>query len=229
MHFPPSINTSHENGPDIIPRFSPTISRPRSYFSSEPYPESYQTPSILSASVPHKNIRNDDDKPRKSTTSSSHKSGRGSTTALESLREIAGALPKIDKKDRKERKPSRTTKEDRQAKDSSDDSTSIGRNGSAVWSYMPFTSSSSATTPAHSYTQSSIHSYDHGSSREDLHAPVSYSYGNTTATSTGYGNVVYSTYSVSSGMGMDRPLPPRGGPGHRPKSMDLVTPFANGY
>jgi hypothetical protein len=31
-------------------------------------------------------------------------------------------------------------------------------------------------------------------------------------------------------MGMDRPLPPRSGPsgyGHRPKSIDLVTPFSN--
>lgn len=227
MHFPPSLHSTHDDGPDIVPRFSPTISRPRSYFSSEPYPESYQPPSILSASVPHKKSRNDDEKSHRKTTSSSHKSGRGSTTALESLREIAGALPKVDKKDRKDRKSSRTTKEDRHVKDSSDESASIRGKGSAVWSYMPFTSSSSATTPSHSYTQSSIHSYDIGSSREDLHAPVSYSYGNATSSTTGYGNVVYSTYGVSSGM--DRPLPPRGGPGHRPKSIDLVTPFANGY
>lgn len=228
MHFPTSLNSMHEEGPDIIPRFSPSVSRPRSYFSSDPYPESYQPPSILSASVPHKKSRHDSEKSSKYTTSSSHRSGRGSTTALESLREIAGALPKVDKKDRKDRKSTRSAKDDRHNKDSSDDSASIRRNGSAVWSYIPFTSSSSATTPAHSYTQSSIHSYDNGSSREDLHATNSYSYGNMMSGGTSYGNVVYSSYAVGSAA-MDRPLPPRGGPGHRPKSVDLVTPYTSGH
>ena len=35
-------------------------------------------------------------------------------------------------------------------------------------------------------------------------------------------------YGSTGGMGMDRPLPPRSGPGgygHRPRSIDLVTPF----
>jgi hypothetical protein len=36
-------------------------------------------------------------------------------------------------------------------------------------------------------------------------------------------------YGNTGGMGMDRPLPPRSGPGgygHRPRSIDLVTPFS---
>ena len=38
-------------------------------------------------------------------------------------------------------------------------------------------------------------------------------------------------YSNTGGMGMDRPLPPRSGPGgygHRPRSIDLVTPYSQG-
>lgn len=47
-------------------------------------------------------------------------------------------------------------------------------------------------------------------------------------TGASYNNVSYSTYGGAS-TGMDRPLPPRGGPGHRPKSIDLVTPFGAGH
>lgn len=101
------------------------------------------------------------------------------------------------------------------------------RTGSGVWNYIPFASSSKPTspsaTPGNSYTNGYIVSqgytvpqtaYGSGSakSREDA-----YSYG------AAYGN--------TGGMGMDRPLPPRGGPGgygHRPRSIDLVTPVSGG-
>lgn len=92
---------------------------------------------------------------------------------------------------------------------------------------MPFTSSSKTTTPTPSVTPGNSYSggggytisqsyggaqtsYASGSgrSREDLHT---------------YGRS-HSTYGQTGGM--DRPLPPRNGPGygHRPKSIDLVTP-----
>lgn len=65
-------------------------------------------------------------------------------------------------------------------------------------------------TVSQSYTQPTYASGS-GRSREDL-----YSYGRS-----------HGTYGNTGGMGMDRPLPPRNGPGgygHRPKSIDLVTP-----
>lgn len=61
-----------------------------------------------------------------------------------------------------------------------------------------------------------------GRSKEDLHSYGNgggYGYGKSHGTG-GYGN--------TGGMGMDRPLPPRTA-GHRPKSVDLVTPFGTGH
>ncbi len=68
-----------------------------------------------------------------------------------------------------------------------------------------------------------------GRSREDL-----YSYGKSHgAVTPGYeGAYAVGGYGSTGGMGMDRPLPPRSGPGkysHRPKSIDLVTPFSAGH
>jgi hypothetical protein len=104
---------------------------------------------------------------------------------------------------------------------------------------MPFTSGSKtatstpSATPGNSYGNGAYtgvaasasydtpYGYGYGTqgysvqSREDLH-----SYG----TVGGYGN--------TGGMGMDRPLPPRSGPGgygHRPRSIDLVTPYTTGH
>lgn len=58
-------------------------------------------------------------------------------------------------------------------------------------------------------------------------------YGNGTGYGNGYTAAMYSpTVSTAAGaVGMERPLPPRsGGYSHRPRSMDLVTPFsAGGY
>ena len=45
---------------------------------------------------------------------------------------------------------------------------------------------------------------------------------------TTYGTPTIGGYGSTGGMGMDRPLPPRSGPGgygHRPRSIDLVTPY----
>jgi hypothetical protein len=57
------------------------------------------------------------------------------------------------------------------------------------------------------------------SSREDV---STYGYAKSHGTSTA------GFHGATGGMGMDRPLPPRSGPGgygHRPKSIDLVTPY----
>ncbi|KAE8454315.1 hypothetical protein EG329_005240 [Mollisiaceae sp. DMI_Dod_QoI] len=218
----PSATPSHEDGPDIIPRFSPTQSRPRSYFNSDPYP-SYQAP--ISSSPP----------PR---------SAQSSSTALASLRELATALPKTSSRRReRDREPESPPKSS---------ASSISRTNSGVWNYIPFAGSKTSTptpsaTPGNSYTQSSqqynvsqsygttagkgyattgytssgytASGYSNGRSREDL-----YNYGKSSgAVNNGYG------YTASGGMGMDRPLPPRSGPGgygHRPRSIDLVTPFS---
>ncbi|KAH8791173.1 hypothetical protein BGZ57DRAFT_752763, partial [Hyaloscypha finlandica] len=197
---------SHEEGPDIIPRFSPTQSRPRSYFNSDPYPQSYQAPAY-SASPPQAYANS------------------GSSTALASLRELATALPRTSSSRREPESPPKSS------------ASSINRTGSGVWNYIPFAGSKAATptpsaTPGNSYTNGS-HTYTTsqsygggyyatngyaGRSREDL-----YSYGKSHGTAVG-------GYGSTGGMGMDRPLPPRSGPsgyGHRPKSIDLVTPFSN--
>ena len=59
--------------------------------------------------------------------------------------------------------------------------------------------------------------------REEIYT-VAKGYAVTPVMAAGYGN--------TGGMGMDRPLPPRSGPGgygHRPRSIDLVTPFSVGH
>ena len=219
---------TYDDGPDIIPRFSPTQSRPRSYFASEAYPSSYthHDTNSLSSSTPHHVYPHSHVDRHTSTTNSS---------ALDSLRELAIALPKTSSKSRK----SSREQEDNSSPPKSTAS-SITRNGSAVWNYMSFasnTSSTPAATPGNSYTtpvapytvsqspsygvQSSTgyptYGYANGGSREDL-----YSYGNS------HTHTATAGYANTGGMGMDRPLPPRSGPGgygHRPKSIDLVTPF----
>jgi len=196
----PYIRTLDE-GPDIIPRFSPTQSRPRSYFNSEPYSVSYQTPV-----------------PESPTYSNSIYTNSRSSMALASLRELATALP---------RTPQRTEPESPPKSSAS----SISRTSSGVWNYMPFTQSKTApTSPGSSYTSSYntvSQSYTgSGYGRREVYgaAAKSYGYAPASAVAGGYGN--------TGGMGMDRPLPPRSGPGgygHRPRSIDLVTPFSGGH
>lgn len=213
-HFSSYAVPSHEEGPDIIPRFSPTQSRPRSYFNSDPYPQTNQEPSHISTSPP----------PTHGYTNSH------SSTALASLRELATALPKTSGRPESPPKSS---------------ASSINRPTSGVWNYIPFTSGSKTSsptqsvTPGNSYTNSStVPSYNvsqsynpyntssgngYARSKEDLYA-YGKSHGNAPA-APGY-------YGTTGGMGMDRPLPPRSGPsgyGHRPRSIDLVTPYSGAH
>ncbi|EPE28739.1 hypothetical protein GLAREA_09860 [Glarea lozoyensis ATCC 20868] len=187
---PPSpypMPSSSTEGPDIIPRFSPTQSRPRSYFNSDPYPSSsYQSHPTYTPSPPSQ---------------ASHTYNPPS--ALHSLRSLATALPRHEP----ESPPS-----------------SISRTSSAIFNYMPFTTSKTTQTayqtPGNSYSGTTYTaSQSSGRSREDL-----YSYGRSYGTSNGV------AYANVGGMGMDRPLPPRNpGPyGHRPRSIDLVTPYGGG-
>ncbi|KAI9650332.1 hypothetical protein NHQ30_000345 [Ciborinia camelliae] len=180
---------SPEEPRDIVPRLSPTQSRPRSYFKS-PYPTdfstSYQAPS---ASLPASHFY------------TPLQADRHSSSALESLRELATTLPRSNRPQEPESPPT----------------TALSRTSSQVWNYMPFTSKTTTatplTTPGNSYSNSSI-SYSARRSREDLY-------------SLGTGQ----KFSSTGGMGMDRPLPPRSGPGgygHRPRSIDLVTPYTPG-
>ncbi|KAH8594985.1 hypothetical protein B0O99DRAFT_168542 [Bisporella sp. PMI_857] len=193
--------TSFDDGPDIIPRASPTQIRPRSYFNSDPYPQSYHQPASVPITPAPSNI---------------YTSTR-SSTALASLRELATALPRTS--GRGDDSPPKSA------------ASSMSRTGSGVWNYMPFTTSKSTVpTPASSYTQSGYAGQNYGAyssngypvKKEEYSAAKSY--GHTVASPIGqYGN--------TGGMGMDRPLPPRtgGGYGHRPKSIDLVTPFSLGH
>ncbi|KAG4431977.1 hypothetical protein IFR05_012550 [Cadophora sp. M221] len=207
--------TTYEDGPDIIPRFSPTQSRPRSYFNSDPYPQAqstYQASTTEYSTSPQ-------------TQTQTQYTPSSSSTALASLRELATALPKTSKSSRS-RDPESPPKST---------ASSITRTGSGVWDYIPFTSGNKtatptpSATPGNSYTNTNGGGYavsqsygGAGRSKEDLYAYGNgggYGYGKSHGTG-GYGN--------TGGMGMDRPLPPRTA-GHRPKSVDLVTPFATGH
>jgi len=205
--------TTYEDGPDIIPRFSPTQSRPRSYFNSDPYPQiqsTYQAPSTEYSTSAQQ----------------TQYTPSSSSTALASLRELATALPKTSSRSSRNRDPESPPKST---------ASSITRTGSGVWDYIPFTSGSKTATPTpnatpgNSYTNTNGGGYavsqsygGAGRSKEDLYAygnGAGYGYGKSHGTG-GYGN--------TGGMGMDRPLPPRTA-GHRPKSVDLVTPFSTGH
>lgn len=95
---------------------------------------------------------------------------------------------------------------------------------------MPFTQSKNATpsphiTPGNSYTQTGYQ----GS--QSCNAYLANGYAGRKedgASAKSYGQPSIGGYGNTGGMGMDRPLPPRSGPGygHRPRSIDLVTPFS---
>ncbi|QSZ37703.1 hypothetical protein DSL72_008802 [Monilinia vaccinii-corymbosi] len=181
---------SPEEPRDIVPRLSPTQSRPRSYFNSSPYStdfsDSYQAPST---SLPTSHFY------------TSSQADTRSSSALASLRELATALPRTSQPQEPESPPP----------------TALSRTSSQVWNYMPFTSKTTTPTPVptpgNSYSNSSTGNSARRS-REDLSS---------------FGNG--QTYTTLGGLGMDRPLPPRSGPGgygHRPRSIDLVTPYTPG-
>ncbi|KAM3073621.1 hypothetical protein ACMFMG_004494 [Clarireedia jacksonii] len=187
----PPVLFSREEPRDIVPRLSPTQSRPRSYFNSSPYPTDFSIPyQAPPASLPNGNIYSSG-----SDTQTSH-----SSTALASLRELATALPRTHP-----------------AHEPESPTSPISRTSSHVWNYIPFASKTATptpvATPGNSYTNGSTN-YSARRSREDLY-------------SVGGGQ----PYINTGGMGMDRPLPPRSGPGvygHRPRSIDLVTPYSVG-
>jgi hypothetical protein len=198
-HFP-------SDGPDIIPRFSPTQPRPRSYYHHNSADNtSYTAPSSYHpSSTSHF-------PPSVARTSASSRS----STALASLRDIAAALP---------RSPSHHPSPPR----------SPTTAAAGVWSFIPFSQSKTATptpsaTPGNSYGS---HGMPHSQS---------YNGGGEYASTATAGddpfaarrNSTYSvTYASGVGVGMDRPLPPRSGPGgygNRGRNIDLVTPFGVGY
>ncbi|TGO19228.1 hypothetical protein BTUL_0005g00770 [Botrytis tulipae] len=181
---------SPEEPRDIVPRLSPTQSRPRSYFNSSPYPTDFSVSyHVPSSSLPASHFY------------TSSQADTHSSSALESLRELATALPRTHQPQEPESPPT----------------TTLSRTSSQVWNYMPFTTKTTTptplATPGNSYSNTGS-SYSARRSREDLYA-------------FGAGQ----TFTSTGGMGMDRPLPPRSGPGgygHRPRSIDLVTPFTPG-
>lgn len=209
--------SSPSDGPDIIPRFSPTISRPRSYFNSDPYPSttyeasssSYQAPPTYAAPYSTTNSR--------------------SSTALASLRELATALPKTksSSRDRNTQKRKSIVHNDAESPTST---ASISRSSSGVWNYMPFTSTTvsktASVTPGTSYSNNgynSSQSQSYNAYSTNGSGGACEGYGGAKS----YGGAGYGLGNAGT-MGMDRPLPPRGGPGgygHRPRSIDLVTPF----
>ncbi|PBP15510.1 hypothetical protein BUE80_DR013737 [Diplocarpon rosae] len=210
----PYSSQAYDEGPDIIPRLSPTQSRPRSYFNSDPYPRSsspYRTASPSQFPYQDPDREGEQDPGREDHTSS---------TALASLRSLATALPKSSRSGSRDAAPESPPH-------------SISRNGSGVWDYIPSRLTGSKTaaptpsaTPGNSWTMTyGAHqspSYGAGRSREDLHGYGKNS-GGVYGEAGGFGSM------GGMGMGMDRPLPPRTGPsgyGHRPKSIDLVTPFS---
>ncbi|TVY41548.1 hypothetical protein LSUB1_G002004, partial [Lachnellula subtilissima] len=199
-HFSSLPTSIPDDGPDIVPKFSPTQSRPRSYFNSDPYPASYQAPPTYASSLPRTKGYKDSQ----------------SSTALASLRELATALPRTSSKHSDPESPPKSS------------ASSISRTGSGVWNYMPFTSTSKTTTPTPSATPGN--SYNGGYTVSQSYGAVQTSYvssgGKSREDLYNYGKS-QSTYGQPGGMSRDRPLPPRSGPGgygHRPKSIDLVTP-----
>jgi hypothetical protein len=97
---------------------------------------------------------------------------------------------------------------------------------------MPFTSSSKTTTPTPSATPGNSYNGGYTVSQSYGAPQTQYASGNGRGGEDlpSYGRS-HSTYGQTGGMGMDRPLPPRSGPGgygHRPRSIDLVTPVSGG-
>jgi len=210
-----SFFSSADQERDIIPRASPTQSRPRSYFNSEPY--AYSTTSGFRPSNP--------------TTSSSSRNSK-SSTALASLRELATALPQY---------PSSSSTQTQTS------SSLMEKSSSAVWSYMPFTQTTSSSSVkyaapvayAKSHTATPTPSTTPGNSYTASYAQAYYSNGGGSASGSRRGSIVgnsnadaYAAMGISAGaVGMERPLPHRygGSTSHRPRSVDLVTPFPAGF
>lgn len=226
------------DGPDIVPRASPTIPRPRSYFGSEPFPTSGaaygQDASFNYLSYGYVEGHN------------TIVDGTGST-ALASLRELSSVLQctrtsskthdyRSTDADHRGRLGSGSSRSGTSTQSGSDDDSptrvpadphKLSKSASGVWSYMPFASGASKGADlSRTYEPPSMlppPATGHKARNLSGSSTKSTNYTLATATSTAdvYG------IGLSRNPGMDRPLPPRsGGYGHRPKSIDLVTPFS---
>ncbi|KAI9733760.1 MAG: hypothetical protein M1818_007174 [Claussenomyces sp. TS43310] len=246
---------SPSDGPDIVPRASPTIPRPRSYFGSEPFPtSSTQGQYAISSSLPYVYPNG----------ASGYVEGSNSN-ALASLRELSSALQssrphktqpvsgreadrELDLMERNRRRQLGSGSQSRgeNSRSGSDDEspvrachgTPMSKSASGVWSYMPFASATSKGDISRTYSTPSIVQQQSGGYAQGGRSAAHTSRTGSRAGS-GSGSAASSNYTLTTPLssndtfgltrnpGMDRPLPPRsGGYGHRPKSIDLVTPFS---
>jgi hypothetical protein len=225
------------DGPDIIPRASPSIARPRSYFGSEPLAaeETYGSGyGHVSSSLPQQFGY----APGSSRDGGRKDEHRKSSTALASLRELSSALESSRSYSKPSKQPNaKLTKSNKSNSSIERERAYRGRNASS--------DSSSGST----YSGSSEGETDGGDDEYELpqkshskwsYAPTPGVFARTYSTPAPITQSAYQLtgksyggtggYSYAAGMkGMERPLPPRSvGFGHRPKSIDLVTPFGVG-
>lgn len=221
---------------DIVPQMSPTqiTSRPRSYFKSAPHPNN-SPPSPASEHLSLKSPVTTSSTDLATSTSAKRQSG--SSTAYESLSEIAT-------RERDTRRYSRLLRGDKDTKRSSQESppsTSISTTASmsspptpltnsgtgGVWTYLPRTLSMASVYSRDIVSASQAERFPGG-----INANVSPSSGKSSSSYNGedqYGAAVKPNLLPAISLGMDRPLPPRSGGygyGGRPKSVDLVTPVS---
>lgn len=228
------------DGPDIVPRASPSIARPRSYFGSEPLPtgQGYSAGyTNVSSSLPQQSGY----APGPSRDSSRRDEHRKSSSALASLRELSSALESSRSYAKPSKAPSSTSK--------SKSNTSLdrerefrSRNESSASSSSNSTGSSDAETetgdeydsPAKSRSSKWSYAPTPSVFARTYSTPTAMTQATYQVTGKSYGGGGYSygnpTGEYVAGMkGMDRPLPPRSaGFGHRPRSIDLVTPYGVG-
>lgn len=204
-----------QDGPDIIPRASPTISRPRSYFSSDPFTlptpsTSAETYAVGSLPAYHKTA------PER----------QGSSTALASLRELSSALSLSrdtsarDRERERAYRSSRSSRDSRSSLSSMEDHTSgsptITKTNSGVWSYM-----TSRASRKSSKDKELSKTYDAPSAFRNASATTTY-------TQRERWLIAYDTMPIGrangAGTGMERPLPPRTET-VKTRGIDLLTPY----
>ena len=233
---------------DIIPRASPTTLRPRSYFASEPFPGTKAAPippsrpSTNSSSSALTSLR--ELSAALENTRADMRDGRGSLASPAIPRPSTGSGSDADGEDG-----------EAESAQTSGTTSPMSRSASGVWSYMTFAGSASNTAGAMPPLKQTARSYTTPQSTRST-SNSHYAYGTYAGAGTGgsgkagygYGGYMHgskdtskyryapATYTAplvaaASGLvGMERPLPPRsGGYSHRPRSIDLVTPYSLGY
>jgi hypothetical protein len=232
---------------DIIPRASPTTLRPRSYFASEPCP----TKAVpISPSRPSANSSS-------SALASLRELSAALENTRAEVRDRHGSLASRPIPPPSTGSGSDADGEDGEAESAQTSGTTspVSRSASGVWSYMTFVGSASNTASAMPPLKPVARSYTTPQSTRS-NSNSNYAYGTYAGAGTagsrkagyGYGTYVNGSKDTSkyryapatstvplataaSGLvGMERPLPPRsGGYSHRPRSIDLVTPYSVGY